>query len=111
MEPLQDARPHVLHACNNAGVLSAELLADADQPLHAALYDLVVIGEAVSRLPEEIRVLAPEIPWGAVVGMRNHIVHAYWQIDATVADTIDRDLAHILEALDRLIPRVAGTPA
>jgi uncharacterized protein with HEPN domain len=37
--------------------------------------------------------------------MRNYIVHSYWQIDfSIVVDTIERDLAPLLAAVECLLP-------
>ena len=38
------------------------------------LRHLQIIGEASRGLPEDVRVLAPEIPWSSIIGMRN-ILH------------------------------------
>jgi uncharacterized protein with HEPN domain len=58
LDRLRDAPTYALAAGDNALGLSPEILAEAKQPLHAALYDLVVIGEALGKIPEEIRSLA-----------------------------------------------------
>jgi len=46
--------------------------------------DLVRLGhmiEAAVRVSPEARSLAPDVPWQAIVGMRNRLVHAYFNID------------------------------
>jgi uncharacterized protein with HEPN domain len=104
---LADARALALYAIENASGLDAETLADAKQPLHAALYDLLVIGEALSKVPEEWRSLAPEIPWAAIAGLRNRIAHAYWQLDlAIVAGVIENRLLPLVAAIDGLVATV-----
>jgi uncharacterized protein with HEPN domain len=104
---LRDARSFALHAINNAGGLSPEVLADATQPLHAALYDLAVIGEALGRVPNDVRSLAPAIPWVAITGMRNYVVHTYWRIDPEiVAGVIGERLDPLIGELDSLIETV-----
>ena len=40
-----------------------------------------IIGESASRTAEEIRNLAPDIPWLKIMGMRNVLVHGYFAID------------------------------
>jgi uncharacterized protein with HEPN domain len=80
------------------------VLAHTRQPLHAALYDLAVIGEALGKVPEDVRRLAPEIPWAAIVAIRNHVVHSYWQVDLTIiADVIQNRIDPLIAALERLI--------
>ena len=72
---LRDARAHAQAALENGGGLSPEALAAARQPLHAVLYDLVIFGEALGKVPAEMFGLAPTVPWCAITGMRNAIVH------------------------------------
>jgi len=75
----------------------------ADSSRDAALFQLVVVGEAVRHLPVQIRALAPDTPWPQISGMRDYIVHGYWQIDfKIVADTIAFDLVPLLTAATRL---------
>jgi uncharacterized protein with HEPN domain len=112
VEWLRAARDHARAALDDGGGLSAEALAAAKQPLHAVLYDLVVVGEALGKVPIEVRGLAPAIPWRAITDMRNLIVHAYWQIDEEiVAEVLERDLEPLISALDGLIAALAGKDA
>jgi uncharacterized protein with HEPN domain len=43
--------------------------------------NLQIIGEAARTIPEEVRELAPSIPWPQIGGMRNILVHGYFEID------------------------------
>ncbi len=45
---------------------------------------LEIVGEAVKKIPDEQRRLYPEIPWRSISGMRNILIHEYWQIDIEV---------------------------
>ena len=106
---LRNAQTCAQHALDNAGGLGADLVAGACQPLHAALYDLAILGEALSKVPQEVRSLAPGISWNAVVGMRNHVVHAYRQVDhGIIADVLARRLVPLIAALEELIQLVEG---
>lgn len=42
---------------------------------------LEVLGEAVKRLSLECRKRAPEIPWRAMAGMRDLLIHCYDRVD------------------------------
>ena len=104
LERLRDARDFARHAQDNAGGLSADILADAKQPQHAALFDLVVIGETLNRVSAEVKSAAPVLEWRLIADLRNLIVHAYWQIDLEIiADVIESRLDPLIEELDKLI--------
>jgi len=57
------------------------------------LRHLQIIGEAARALPEEVRMLAAEIAWTKIIGMRNVLVHGYFEIDTDVVwHTVQRDI-------------------
>lgn len=107
LDRLQDARDFARHAQGNAGGLSAEILADAIQPQHAALFDLIIIGEALNKVSGEVRSAAPDLLWQAIIDLRHFVVHAYWQIDLEIiADVIKNRIDPLINELDRLIALV-----
>ncbi len=56
---------------------------DCDVVLAAALVRWVgIVGEAGGRLSESFRASHPEVPWAEIAGMRNHLVHGYFAVDA-----------------------------
>lgn len=58
---------------------------DTDRMLLFALVRAVeIIGEAASKVSVESRAQLPEIPWTLMVGMRNRLVHAYFDIDSDI---------------------------
>jgi uncharacterized protein with HEPN domain len=55
---------------------------DTDLTLRLAVVRAIeVLGEAASRVSTEVRTTVPEIPWAAIIGMRNRLSHAYFDID------------------------------
>jgi uncharacterized protein with HEPN domain len=66
-----------------SGVTRSDFLADA-RTQSAVLYQLIVIGEAASRLPSTLRDEYPEVEWGPIVGFRNRVVHGYFAIDWSI---------------------------
>ena len=66
--------------------------------------DLQIIGEAARALPEDVRALAPEIPWSEIIGMRNILVHGYFDIDTDIVwEAATRDVPAIKPAVERLL--------
>lgn len=53
-----------------------------DEMLALALVKLIeIVGEAASRISKEYQADHPQIPWSAMIGMRNRLVHAYFDIN------------------------------
>lgn len=58
---------------------------DTDKMLLFALVRCVeIVGEAASRLSSETQASSPAIPWSAIVGMRNRLIHAYFDVDTGI---------------------------
>jgi uncharacterized protein with HEPN domain len=58
---------------------------DEDRLLQRAAKNLVAeIGEAAKALPEEVTDRIPGVPWRAIKGMREKVVHDYPEVDLDV---------------------------
>lgn len=70
---------------------------------NACIRSLEVIGEATKKIPAEIRQQKPQLPWQAIAGMRNKLIHEYFGVDlAIVWQTIQHDLAVFEQAVSEL---------
>ena len=71
---------------------------------HAVIYCLLVIGEAANQVSAEGQAAHPALPWSLLVGMRNRLVHAYFDVSLDrVWDTITDDLPLLLTELNRAL--------
>ncbi|HYU33983.1 MAG TPA: DUF86 domain-containing protein [Thermoanaerobaculia bacterium] len=52
------------------------------------LHHLQILGEAVNALKPVLQPDHPEIPWASIVGMRNVLVHQYFEIDTDIVWTV-----------------------
>lgn len=58
---------------------------DTDRMLLFALVRAIeIIGEAASKVSDGTRNAHLDIPWKAIVGMRNRLIHAYFDVDADI---------------------------
>lgn len=108
---MRDAAQQALQFCT--GRARGDL--DTDVMLRFALVHAVtVLGEAASKVSAVTRTAYPGLAWPAIVGMRNRLVHAYFDIDtAMLWDTLAHSVPELLrqvEAIDGVGPpsSVAG---
>jgi len=59
---------------------------------------LEIIGEASCNLSKDLCRRYPEVPWSEIIGMRNRIVHVYFNVDIGVIwEVIQADLPSLKE--------------
>lgn len=74
-----------------------------EKTVSAVVRELTVIGEAAANLSKEFREAHPDIPFYEMIGMRNRIVHGYWEIDEEVVwKTCHEDLPLLENLLSNL---------
>jgi uncharacterized protein with HEPN domain len=89
------------------GITYEQLLNDR-KTREAIILNLVVIGEAIKKIPQEIIDLHPEVPWKEFAGMRDKMVHGYFQISPTIVwETSRHDLAPLGAAVKVLLREYA----
>ncbi len=73
--------------------ISFEEFCSDDKTIDAVIRNFEIIGEAANRIPEEIKLDNPEIPWRSLVGLRNRIIHEYFGVDLEIIwDIIENDI-------------------
>ena len=50
----------------------------------AVLWELIAIGEAAKRLPDDFRQRYSEMPWQDMVGTRDFLAHGYYRVDGAL---------------------------
>ncbi len=77
---------------------------DNDRQLAMALVkEVEIIGEAANRITISTRREVDEIPWLDIIGMRNRLVHAYFDINTTILwKTVNEDIPGLVTVLESL---------
>jgi uncharacterized protein with HEPN domain len=67
------------------GVTRETFLSKSDAMVQDAVIRQVgIIGEAASKLSPSFRATHPTVPWGQIIGMRNIVIHQYWEVNLDV---------------------------
>lgn len=73
----------------------------------ATIWNIVKIGEAATKVPEEIRADFPDIHWQQIISMRNQLIHGYFSSrDDIIWQTISEDIPELRDELLELLNRV-----
>ena len=78
---------------------------DSNRMLALSLVKCIeIVGEAAARISEDTRQQPSQVPWLDIVGMRNRLIHAYFDIDLDrVWDTVESDLPFLITQLEALL--------
>jgi uncharacterized protein with HEPN domain len=69
----------------------------------AILRNLELIGEAATRIPDDIRRSYSSIPWRQIIATRNRLIHGYLGIDNDILwSIVDSDIPSLLTRLKSL---------
>ena len=73
---------------------------------NATVHLVQVVGEAANRLSEEFKSEHPEIPWPEIGGMRNRLVHDYYDINLdTVWNVVVEDIPSLIEWVEDVLAK------
>ena len=78
---------------------------ETDEPLTLSLTRLLeIIGEAAGKVSKQGQKAWPNIPWPQAVGMRNRLIHAYFNVDLDqIWETIQEDLPPLIAELKKIL--------
>lgn len=78
---------------------------DNDRKLNLAVVHLLeIIGEAANGISTELHERYLDIPWYAMIGMRNRLIHGYFDIDLDVVwKTVQKDIPNLIEKIKEIL--------
>ena len=63
-----------------------------------------IMGEAVKRLPLDLRSRHPAVPWKEIAGTRDHLSHGYDDVDYQVLwDAVQKDIPVLLATVEQML--------
>lgn len=67
----------------------------------AVLREIQVLGEAARQIGDDRKANLTDIPWRAIAGMRNRVIHEYFRVDVDVLwTTINTDIEALINQLE-----------
>jgi uncharacterized protein with HEPN domain len=78
---LDDILDRIMRIERHSAGLDRTAFLNDEKTCDSVIRSLEVIGEAASRLPKEFTAEHAEVPWRRIVGLRNRIVHEYFDVD------------------------------
>ncbi len=117
-ERVNDYLEHIVGAIERAiryvrNSRTLETLEKDEQAQDAVIRTIAVIGEAASRIQKmapEFITSHPEIPWGQMRGIRNKVVHDYFDVAwGIVWNTVKEDFPQLLEQISSLMRAENGS--
>ena len=74
-----------------------------EKTLYAIQYSFLKIGEALRHVPDDVRARHPDIPWQAMIGMRNRVAHDYLRLDVGIMEsTVAEEFPRLRPLLERV---------
>lgn len=72
---------------------------------YAVLKAIEIIGEAAAHISAETKKTHADLPWTDIIGMRNRLVHGYFDVNIVrVWETVQDDLPRLISQIEPLVP-------
>ena len=64
---------------------------------------LEIIGEAVKNIPASIKIKHPKVEWKKIAGMRDVLIHDYFEVELDLAwDTVKKDIPILKKQIEKI---------
>jgi uncharacterized protein with HEPN domain len=84
--------------------MSFEMFDRDDMTFDAVVRNFIIVGEAASRLPQELVARYPAVPWHKMRALRNIAVHDYTRVSHSVVwETVNKHLPSLVPQLRQVL--------
>ena len=98
---IQKIKKDILFIVTHMRDVDAEELDTNEVLLDSMLFRMIQISENAKRLSDGYKVMHGNIPWNALSGLRNRIVHDYGNVDLNIVyETLKKDMPEVLEMIE-----------
>ncbi len=81
---LEDVLDPIIEIEQFIGEMEFEAFAEDKKTINAVIRSIEVIGEAAKNIPESVKRKHTSIPWKAMAGMRDKMIHEYFGVDIEI---------------------------
>jgi uncharacterized protein with HEPN domain len=68
---------------------------------------LEIIGEAARNISDTFKSAHAELPWSKMVGVRNRLIHAYFEVNLPIVwDTVQMDIPSLRQQVERILEQI-----
>ena len=108
---LEDVLEAVANIVEFVGSMNRKEFEADKKTLHAVVRNLEVIGEAVKSVPTEIRDSNKQVSWQRIAGLRDILIHHYFEIDTDIVwDIVQNKLPELKLQIEAVLANIGEKP-
>lgn len=87
--------------------IKEEELAENKEKFNAVVRSIEVIGEAAKNLPEGFKRKHSNIPWKAIIGTRDKMIHHYFGIEHSIVwDIVKKEIPKLKKQMEEILKEI-----